>query len=142
MSKIAKTIKVKGPIQKLISPAEFAKALGAEETNIRIDMNQDPVSLVALQQYFAAKLRSTGGRPRLVGTIKRRNKIPFFIGDWEKLEVLSRYIREKQGVSVSSGQIASALIHQAVSKLDIPKLKLMPLLPLKKNKDNRDSLTK
>jgi addiction module HigA family antidote len=48
MVKRAKTIKVKGPSQKLISPAEFAKALGAEETNIKINTKQDPISLFIL----------------------------------------------------------------------------------------------
>ena len=50
MVKRAKTIKVKGSIQKLISPAEFAKALGAEETNRKINTKQDPISLFILRQ--------------------------------------------------------------------------------------------
>lgn len=50
MEKRAKTIKVKGPIQKLIDPAEFAKALGAEKTNIEINTNQDPMSLFISRQ--------------------------------------------------------------------------------------------
>jgi len=48
--KKAKIIKVKGPIQRLISPAEFPKALGAEETNIKINTKQDPMSLFILRQ--------------------------------------------------------------------------------------------
>ena len=50
MVKREKTIKVKGPIQKLISPTEFAKALGAEKTNIEINTKQDPMSLFILRQ--------------------------------------------------------------------------------------------
>jgi hypothetical protein len=50
MVKRVKIIKVKGPTQRLISPAEFAKALGAEETNIEINTKQDPMSLFILRQ--------------------------------------------------------------------------------------------
>jgi hypothetical protein len=70
------------------------------------------------------RLRSTGGRPRLEGTSEKRNKIPLFSEDWEKLEELAKYYRETEGINVSSGQIASALIHSEISKIDTWKIKL------------------
>ncbi len=69
-------------------------------------------------------LRSTGGRPRLEGTGKKRNKVPIFTEDWEKLEELAEYYRETEGINVSSGQIASALIHAGISKIDTSKIKV------------------
>ena len=38
------------------------------------------------------------------------NKIPLFNEDWEKFEKIAEYYREKKGINISSGQIASALI--------------------------------
>ena len=58
----------------------------------------------------------------MVGTTKRRNKIPLFDKDWVKLEKIAKYYKEKQGVNVSPGPIASALIHTDISKIDISKM--------------------
>ena len=53
------------------------------------------------------------------GASKKRNKIPFIDDDWHKLEALAKYYKEKEGISVSPGQIASALIHFHISNIDM-----------------------
>ncbi|MCG2711202.1 MAG: hypothetical protein L6420_06900 [Elusimicrobia bacterium] len=111
-----KLIKVIGPTQKLVKPDVVAKALGAEKVGIKIDTKQGPISLFSLRQFFIGRLRSTGGRPALAGTVKKRNKIPLFPEDWIKLKKMSEYFKRKDGINVSPGQIASALIHRDISK--------------------------
>src|SRR5271169_3298914 len=121
---MAKTIKDKGPTKRLVNPKAIAKALGAEETKVQIDARRGPISLFSLRQFLVDRLRSTGGRPKLEGTGQKRNKIPLFSEDWEKLDDLARYYRETEGINVSSGQIASALIHAEISKIDTSKIKV------------------
>lgn len=106
-----KIIKNTGPTQRLVDTKVVAKALGAEKTGIKIDTKQGPISLFSLRQFLIKRLRSGGGRPALVGTTKRRNKVPFFNEDWIKLEKIAKYYRENEGIKVSPGQIASVLIH-------------------------------
>jgi len=112
-----KPIKVIGSTQKPVNHDEVAKALGAEKVGIQIDTSQGPISLFSLRQFLANRLHSTGGRPKLKGTRKERKKIPIFSEDWEKLEKIAKYYKEKEGINVSPGQIASALIHIEVSKI-------------------------
>lgn len=121
---MAKTIKDKGPTKRLVNPDAIAKALGAEETGVQIDARRGPISLFPLRQFLVDRLCSTGGRPKLEGTGQKRNKIPLFSEDWEKLEDLARYFKETEGITVSSGQIASALIHAEISKIDTSKIKV------------------
>ena len=117
---MVKKIKDVGLTQRRVSSKVIAKALGAEEIKIKVDTKQGPISLFSLRQFLVDRLRSTGGRPALVGVAKkRRNKIPLFDEDWHKLEALARYCKEKEGIKVSPGQIASALIHTDMAKIDI-----------------------
>ncbi len=118
-----KIIKEKGPTQRSINPKLVAKALSAEDTGIVIDTKRVPISLFALRQFIADRLYSTGGRPKLKGTRKVRNKISFFDEDWEKLKAIAGYYKEKEGINVSSSQIASALIHAEISKIKISIIK-------------------
>jgi len=118
MSKIIKDV---GPTKRRIDPKIVAAALGAEATRAEIDPAQGPISLFSLRQFMVSRLRSTGGRPRLEGTQTKRNKIPVFNDDWKKIEEFAGHYR-KDGVNVSSGQIASALIHIAISKIDTGKI--------------------
>lgn len=117
-----KPIKVVGPTQKRVDPDFVANTLGAKKIGIKIDTRQGPVSLFSLRQFLINRLRSSGGRPALVGTAKRRNKIPLFVEDWAKLEKIAKYYKEKEGINVSPGQIASALIHTDISKIGISKI--------------------
>lgn len=114
----------KGLKQKLIDPKLVAKALGAEDTGVKIDTRQGPIALFTLRQFIMDRLLSTGGRPKLKGTSEKRDKISFFGGDREKLKAIAEYYKEAEGIKVSLSQIASALIHADLSKIDIPKIKL------------------
>jgi len=51
-----------------------------------------------------------------------RNKISFFDEAWIKLKVIVKYYKEKEGINVSSGQIASAIVHTDISKMDTSKI--------------------
>lgn len=118
-----KTIKDMGATQRRLKPKLVAKALGAEDTGIKIDTRRGPISLFTLRQFLVDRLHSTGGRPKLRGTRKKRSKISFLGEDWKKLEKISRYCRG-EGINVTSTQVASALIHKEVSTIDTSKLKL------------------
>lgn len=117
---MVKKIRDVGPTQRLVDPKVVTKALGAEDVAIEVDTRQGPISLFSLRQFLVSRLRSTGGRPALVGTgEKKRNKIPFFDEDWAKLEALAKYCKQKEGINVSPGQIASALIHAGMARIDM-----------------------
>lgn len=120
---MARKIKDTGKTQRRVNPEIISKALGAEDTGVEIDTSKGPISLLTLRQFLLGKLSSTGGRPRLHGTRRTRSKISFFDEDWEKIEMLSRYYREEEGINVTSSQIASALLHAEVSKIDTSKIK-------------------
>lgn len=119
---MAKVIKNTGPTQRQINPKVIAKTLGAERVGIKIDTRQGPLFLFSLRQFLVNRLRSSGGRPALVGSTKRRNKIPLFDEDWVKLEMIAKYYKEKEGINVSPGQIASVLVHTDISKIDTSKI--------------------
>ena len=121
---MVRTIKDKGPAKRLISHKAVAESLGAEDVKLKIDRRRGPISLFSLRQFLAGRLHSTGGRPKIEGTGRKRNKIPLFSEDWEKLEALAKYYREEEGIKVSSGQIASVLIHAEISRIDTSKIKL------------------
>src|SRR4030066_2180571 len=99
---MARKIKDTGKTQRRVNAKLVAKALGSEDAGIEIDTRQGPISLFTLRQFLLGKLSSTGGRPRLQGTRKTRSKISFFDEDWEKIEMLSKYYREEEGINVTS----------------------------------------
>ncbi len=119
---MARVIKNVGKTQRRVDTKVVAKALGAEKAGIKIDIRQGPISLLSLRQFLVGRLRSSGGRPGLVGTTGKRNKIPLFDEDWLKLKTIAKYYKEKEGINVSSGQIASALVHADVSRIDTSKV--------------------
>jgi len=114
----------KGKAKRFVDPGHVAKALGAEDTGVEVNTKSGPISLFALRQFLVSRLHSTGGRPRLKGTEIKRNKISFFNEDWKKLEEISKYFKEKEGINVSSSQIVAALIHADVAKIDPSRLKI------------------
>ncbi len=110
-----------GPTKRLVDADVLAKALGAEDTGIKLDTTRGPISLFALRQYLASVLHSTGGRPKLAGTESTRRKISYFEEDVEKLDKLAAYFG-RRGLAVSSSQIASVLIHAELLKIDTSKI--------------------
>ena len=121
---MTKAIKDIGITQRRVSPKLVAKDLGAESVGVEIDTRRGPISLFTLRQFFVDRLKSTGGRPRLRGTRKVRSKISFFEEDLKKLKKIAMYYWEEGRINVTSSQIASALIHAEVSKIDTSKIKL------------------
>ncbi len=119
---MAKAIRNTGPARRRVDPKAVAEALGAEKVGTGVDARQGPVSLFGLRQFLVDRLRSSGGRPALTGTTGRRSKIALLSGDWEKLEKIAEYYREKERINVTPGQIASALIHTNISGVDMSRL--------------------
>lgn len=119
---MAKIIKDIGKTKRKIDAKVIANALGAEEVGTKIDTRRGPISLFSLRQFLVNQLHSTGGRPTLRGIRKKRNKISLATDDWEKLDKIAKHFKEKEGINVSSGQIASLLIHVEVSKIDTSKI--------------------
>lgn len=120
---MTKAIKDIGITQRRVSPKLVAKDLGAGSIGVEIDTRRGPISLFTLRQFLLDRLESTGGRPKLRGTRKVRSKISFLDEDLEKLKIIAKYCREEEGIKVTSSQIASALIHAEVSKIDTLKIK-------------------
>ncbi len=119
---MARRIRNTGPIRRRVDSKAVAKSLGAEKVGMRIDARRGPVSLFALRRFLVNRLRSSGGRPALTGTTGRRSKIALLAGDWEKLEKIAKYYKEKERINVTPGQIASALIHTNISEMDMSRL--------------------
>ena len=107
-----------GPVKEKIDADFVADALSAEPTDIIINANEGPAGLLALRNLLSAKLKSTGGRPRLAGTTRDRKKIPFYEHDWEKLENIAGNLKAKNGYSVTAAQLASVIIHEKLKTMD------------------------
>jgi len=120
---MAKTIKNISQKQRQIKTSDVMKSLGAQSTGVKIDESQGPITLFFLRQFIIDRLYSSGGRPALTGTSKRRKKIPLFDNDWEKLEEIAEDLKKKEGVNVSPGQIASTFIHKNVLEIENHKKK-------------------
>lgn len=116
-SRPAETIRHVGRVFRSISPEEVAKALGAQEVRSVESPRGAPISLYALRQQLASRLRSRGGRPSLDGAT-RIQKIPLKPEDWVRLGKVSAYL-SRLGVSVTSGQVASAIVHDQLEGLHL-----------------------
>lgn len=115
MAKVIKDIsKTQGKVEHRI----IEQTLGAREVKIKIDTRRNPISLFQLRQFFIDRLIASGGRPKLNGAAKKRNKVPLLEDDWIKLKSLAEYYKKKDGISVSPGQIASAIVHSFISNID------------------------
>jgi len=114
---MAKTIRDIGPTQRQVDPELVAQSLGAEKSDVVVNTAQGPISLYSLRQFLVERLRSTGGRPALVGRGTQRNKVPFFANDWERLKILAEYYKEKENIKTNPGQIASILIHLILNRM-------------------------
>ena len=119
---MGKKIKDTSKPQKKISSRKIIEELGAEDTGLVLDPHRGPISLLELRQFLRERLVSGGGRPKLAGASDKRNKIPLLDDDWEKLEGLAEYYSETAGLKTTPGQIASAILHLQISKMNIGKL--------------------
>lgn len=113
-SKKSPRIKVMGPRGKRVSPDQIAQALGAEKVP-GVVVTQIPDTLAAVRQELLRRLSSSGGRPALEGT-SRRPKIPLDDEDWKRLRQIAEALRDDE-VRPTAGQVASVLLHRALSTL-------------------------
>ena len=116
---MVKSINDTSKTQRKISTEFIGKTLGAKKIEIKIDTRESPISLFALRQFLIDRLASSGGRPKLEGSSKKRNKIPLLEDDWNKLKSMAEYYKKKDGINVSPGQIASAIVHSFICGVDI-----------------------
>ncbi len=120
LPRIAKT----GKTLKKIDPKILAEALGAKVVSTSAVKAHGPVSLFALRQYLLENLHSSGGRPGLESHA-RRQKIPLTDEIWLALTGLASILRA-DGISISPGQMASALIRQSLAQLNALPLHHVP----------------
>ena len=106
-----------GRTQRIVNPKSIARALGAEEAGAEIDTRQGPISLYGIRQHLVKRLRSTGGRPTLMGRKQQRNKVPFLEEDWNKLTEIARLLEEEKNLHVTPAQVASILIHVTLPEI-------------------------
>jgi hypothetical protein len=111
----APTIKIKPSTERILDPAEVAKALGAKPTGVRTESALGPFTLFALRQELFRRLQSTGGRPGLPDADKV-GKVPLSEKQWARLEELAAAIAE-EGFSPSAGQVAHVLLTWALDAL-------------------------
>ncbi len=109
-------IKQTGKTFERIDPKSLGKLLGAEVVSTKAVRPGSPVSMFALRQYLLENLHSSGGRPALEEDTNRK-KIPLSDEAWEALTELASILRA-EGISVSPGQMASALLRQALTQLN------------------------
>ncbi len=110
-----KPIRVVGSTQPRLDPAEVARALGGEPTEVTRGSAPAPLSLFAMRGELFNRLHSSGGRPALEGT-SRRPKIPLSEQDWQQLENLAASLASAD-CAPSAGQVASVLLSRALREL-------------------------
>lgn len=93
-----------------------AESLGAELLEAVKDSSGSPFTIKAVKQELLLRLRSSGGRPGLMGAT-RRQKIPLSEDEWQKLQKLSDELA-RANVNTTPGQIAGIIIHCALKNLE------------------------
>lgn len=116
-SRSAEPIHHTGRISPLVDVAEVAKALGATGVSREEASGGGPIGLFALRRELSIRLRSKGGRPALEGATKIQ-KIPLKPEDWSRLGKVSKFIAREEGISVTPGQVASALVHSQLDRIE------------------------
>ncbi len=112
----ATRIRNTGPTQPRVDPAKVAAALGAEPLHVSAGKDPGPLSLAALGSVLIEKLRSTGGRPALVGATERA-KVPLGEEDVERLERVAQVVGGFLGFRPSLGQVASVILSTYLADL-------------------------
>ncbi|HLP47402.1 MAG TPA: hypothetical protein VK469_15750 [Candidatus Kapabacteria bacterium] len=115
--------------QRKINDSQIEQALGAKKIGIKIDTKKAPITLFTLRQFLKEKLISSGGRPRLEGSAKKRNKVPLLEDDWNTLKSLADYYKRIDGISVTPAQLASAIVHSFISNMGITENGILTIIP-------------
>ena len=98
-----------------ISKDEFTVAFGASPMNLDVGNDRSPLALLQLREQVAQRLRSTGGRPALLGAV-RKMKIPVTEQDRHSVEMIARKV-EAGRFKPSAAQVASMILHMALERL-------------------------
>lgn len=113
----ARRIDVTGSSAPKIAGEVVAGALGADETGGHVHLEGSLPAFTALRDELRERLRSSGGRPKLAGTV-RRQKVPMRESDWGVLTELAALLKERN-VRASPGQVASAILHYYLNSPDV-----------------------
>ena len=98
-----------------LTDRDVEQALGAEFVGV-LPKGGNPLSAYALRNELFERLRSSGGRPSLVGA-DIRTKVPMRTSAWEKLEVIAKSVETKTFHPTAS-QVASVLLDLAITKYE------------------------
>jgi hypothetical protein len=98
-----------------ITPEDVETGLGAELV-ASVPSGGSPMAQFALRQELFRRLRSTGGRPGLVG-VEMKPKIPMRRSSWNKLEAFAKQL-ETTDFHPSPSQLASVILDAAIDQLD------------------------
>lgn len=110
-------IKDTTPKKRKITSKSVIRFLGAEETGIKIKAPKNLLFSFVFRQNLMEQLCSKGGRPTIKERSEKRNKVPFYDKDWEKLKDIAKYYKEKDNINTTPGQIASILIHNILTQM-------------------------
>jgi hypothetical protein len=77
-----------------------------------------PEALLQVREELAKRLRSSGGRPSLVGA-ERRTKVPLSNRQIAAIEKIASTLSQEGNMHPSFGQVASVLIDVALTKVDV-----------------------
>lgn len=117
--KAARRIEASGKPQRRIGPEEFATALGAELLGDAGTTEFDPTLLAALGGQLVKRLRSSGGRPALVGATETC-RVPLSAEDVRALEAMGVQISASSGPKTSVGQLVSVIVRAHLQALNTP----------------------
>jgi hypothetical protein len=126
---MATLIKDISKTQRKINDSLIEQALGVKKIGIKIDTKKAPITLFTLRQFLKEKLISSGGRPSLEGSVKKRNKVPLLEDDWDKLKSIAEYYKRIDGIRVTPAQLASAIVHSFISNMGISENVILPIIP-------------
>ena len=96
---------------------DLQKALGASEVVVTRRAPRDIRSLAELRSEILERLKSSGGRPALVGATQRQ-KIPLRPAEWRKLARLARRLSREAGRAITPAQIAGQLLSSKLHELE------------------------
>jgi hypothetical protein len=97
-----------------VRTASLAEQLGADDDGVAPAPGGSPVSFVAIREELARSRRSSGGRPGLADT--DRKKIPVTDEVWRVVEKIAIDLAEP-GFRPSAGQVAAVLLNIAAREL-------------------------
>lgn len=97
-----------------IAVDDVVEAFGGQRLGPVFGNVEDPGMLLAVRDELMRRLRSTGGRPGLSGTLPQRVQVSAV--DWQKIVAIADHI-EVGRHKPSPAQVASILVHLALERV-------------------------